>query len=51
MTLPSTPDPEQAPDPAAERRRIQRGRNIAVGLMLLGLVVLFYFITISRVRG
>ncbi|MBK6800744.1 hypothetical protein [Novosphingobium sp.] len=45
MTLPSTPDPEQ------ERKRIQRGRNIAVGLLLLGLVVLFYFITIARVGG
>ncbi len=45
MTLPSTPDPDE------ERRRIQRGRNIAVGLLLLGMVVLFYFITIARVRG
>ena len=45
MTLPSTPDRDE------ERRRIQRGRNIAVGLLLLGMVVLFSFITIARVRG
>jgi hypothetical protein len=32
----------------AERRRIVKGRNIAVALLLLGMVLLFYFITISR---
>lgn len=45
MTTPAPTDPEQ------ERRRIQRGRNTAVALMLVGLVVLFYFITIAKVGG
>ena len=35
----------------SERRRIQRGRNIALGLVLGGLVVLFYFITIAKISG
>ncbi len=38
-------------DQTAERRRIQRGRNIAVGLLLGGLAVLFYFITIAKISG
>mgnify|MGYP001263552413 FL=1 len=32
----------------AERRRIQKGRNIALGLVLLGFVVLFYFLTFVK---
>ncbi|MDP3908130.1 hypothetical protein [Novosphingobium sp.] len=32
----------------AERRRIQKGRNIALGLLLLGFVVLFYFLTFVK---
>jgi hypothetical protein len=32
----------------AERRRIVKGRNVALALLLLGMVLLFYFITISR---
>lgn len=32
-----------------ERRR--RGRNVAIGLVLAGLVVLFYFIAIARLSG
>lgn len=35
-------------DQQAERRRIQRGRNLALGLVLLGFVALFYFITIAK---
>ena len=35
-------------DPAAERRRIIRGRNIALALVLGGLAVLFFFITIAK---
>ena len=38
-------------DQDSERRRIQRGRNIAMGLVLGGLVVLFYFITIAKISG
>ncbi len=30
------------------RRRIQRGRNLAMGLVLGGLAVLFFFITIAK---
>ncbi|MFO1255859.1 MAG: hypothetical protein U1E37_09360 [Sphingomonadaceae bacterium] len=36
------------PDPEAERRRIIKGRNNALGLLLLGLVVLFFLITIAK---
>ena len=46
MTLPS--DPEL--DPAKERRRIQRGRNVALGLVLGGLAVLFFLITIAKIH-
>lgn len=38
-------------DPLAERNRIIRARNKAVALLLLGLVVLFFAITIVRVRA
>jgi hypothetical protein len=38
-------------DQDAERRRIQRGRNIAMGLLLGGLVILFYLITIAKISG
>ena len=37
-------------DPIAERARIIRGRNIALGLILAGLAVLFFVITIAK-RG
>lgn len=37
-------------DPLAERNRIIRGRNIALGLVLAGLAVLFFIITIAK-RG
>jgi hypothetical protein len=38
-------------DPESEEKRLkaQKGRNIAVALLLAGMVVLFYFITISRI--
>ncbi len=38
------------PDPEAERRRIQRGRNVALGLVLAGLAVLFFLITIAKIH-
>jgi hypothetical protein len=34
-----------------EIRRRQRGKNIAVALALLGLVVLFYLITMVKLKG
>ena len=39
------------PQQEEELKRRRRGRNIAVGLMLLGFVILFYMITIVRVGG
>lgn len=38
-------------DPNAERKRIIKGRNIALGLLLGGLAVLFFFVTIARIGG
>ncbi|WP_267904204.1 hypothetical protein [Aurantiacibacter sediminis] len=38
-----TPEEEQ------EYRRRQKARNIVIGLVLLGMVVLFYAITIVRI--
>ena len=35
-------------DHEADRKRIIRGRNRAVALLLLGMVVLFFFITIVQ---
>lgn len=34
-----------------EHRRRQRGKNIAVAAFLLGLVVLFFFITLYKLGG
>lgn len=45
MTDPNLPDPE------SERRRIIKSRNIVVALLLVGMVLLFYFITIARLGG
>lgn len=39
------------PDPEAERKRIIKGRNNALALLLFGLVVLFFFITIAKRVG
>jgi hypothetical protein len=39
------------PEFEANRLKAMRGRNIAVALLLAGLAVLFYFITISRIGG
>ena len=36
------------PDPMAERKRIIAGRNRALALVLLFLVVLFFAITIAK---
>jgi hypothetical protein len=38
-------------DTEAERRRRIKGRNIAVALLLVGMVLLFYFVTIARLGG
>ncbi len=42
---------ENPPGHDDERRRIQRGRNIAMGLLLGGLAVLLFFITIAKISG
>ena len=39
------------PEDEERLKRARKGRNIALGLVLLGLVVLFYAITIVRVGG
>jgi hypothetical protein len=36
------------PDPEAERKRIIKGRNKALAVLLFALVVLFFFITIAK---
>jgi hypothetical protein len=36
------------PDYTAQRRRIVKGRNRAVALVLVGLVVLFYAVTLVQ---
>jgi uncharacterized membrane protein len=38
-------------DREAERRRILKSRNWVVALLLVGMCVLFYFITLARVGG
>lgn len=40
--------PPMTPDEHAEYKRRQKGRNIALGLVLLFFVILFYAITIVR---
>ena len=39
------------PQEEEEFKRRRKGRNIAVGAVLLGFVALFYFITIARMGG
>lgn len=38
-------------DPNAERKRIIKQRNLMLGLLLGGMVLLFYFISIARLGG
>lgn len=38
------------PDSETERKRIQRGRNRALALVLGGMAVLFFFITIAKMN-
>jgi hypothetical protein len=37
------------PEEQEQLKRARRGRNIALGLVLLGFVVLFYAITIAKI--
>ncbi len=39
------------PEEEKEIRRRQRSRNTVLALVLVGFVVLFYFITIARIGG
>lgn len=41
----------QTGDPAAAARRRLRHKNLAVLAVLVGLVALFYFITLARMGG
>lgn len=36
------------PEEEAQFKKARRGRNIALALVLLGFVALFYFITLAR---
>lgn len=38
-------------EPDEEYKRRQRGRNVALGLILLGLAILFFLITLVRLGG
>jgi hypothetical protein len=38
-------------DPDAARKRIIKQRNLMLGLLLGGMVALFYFISIARLGG
>ena len=38
-------------DQEAERRRIQKGRNRAMALILGGLAILFFFVTMAKFGG
>ncbi len=38
-------------DPDTERARIVRSRNVALALLLGGMAVLFFFITLARLGG
>jgi hypothetical protein len=40
-----------APDADAERKKRQRGKNIATLVVLLALVVLFYALTMVKMKG
>jgi hypothetical protein len=39
------------PEEQDKLTKSRRGRNLALALVLLGFVVLFYFITIARIGG
>jgi hypothetical protein len=41
----------ETPESLAERARIQRGRNIALGLVLASFAVLFFAITWAKMGG
>jgi len=44
----SLPEPRE---PTADAKRRQRARNIAIAVGLVGLIVLFYLITIFKLGG
>jgi hypothetical protein len=39
------------PEEEEQFKKARRGRNLALGAVLFGFVVLFYFITIARIGG
>lgn len=40
----------QLPDPAEQRRKVIRHRNVAMGLVLAFFAVLFFAITIAKMK-
>jgi hypothetical protein len=39
------------PEEQEQLKKSRKGRNLALALVLLGFVVLFYFITIAKIGG
>ncbi len=37
--------------PLSEHHKKRRGRNLALAAVLFGLVILFFFITIAKLKG
>ena len=44
----TSPDPKFPMTMTAQQAKSRRARNIAIGLMIFGLVILFYVITIVK---
>ena len=51
MTEPETPSNPPGAESADAAARARRGRNIAIGIGLVGFVVLVYLVTVFRVGG
>ncbi len=42
---------DETPESKQQRLRAQRGRNRALGLVLVGFAVLMFFITIAKIKS
>lgn len=51
VTMATRPDPRPPLTLTPEQQRSRRARNIAIGLAVGGLVLLFYVITIAKLGG
>jgi hypothetical protein len=47
--MPNLPDPD-SPDYVAQRNKVIRQRNVALGLVLAFFVILFFAITIAKIH-